>query len=423
MENNSPLSPGKKVVLGIQHLFAMFGATVLVPLLTGLNPSVALIGAGVGTLLFHWITGFKVPVFLGSSFAFIGAISSIVSQKGIPAAQGGIIVAGLLYALISIIIRIIGSERMVKLFPPVVTGPVIVVIGLGLAPTALQSAGLLSDGSPDFAINWLTVGIALFTLAVVIIFNIFIKGFFKLVPILMGFAAGYILCLILDLTAGTNYINFEVFKSAEWINIPYVTENFFTLPAFELDAILTIAPIALVTFMEHIGDITVNGGVVGKNFIKDPGLHRTLLGDGLATSLGGLIGAPANTTYGENTAVLATTKVYDPSVLRLAAIFAIVLGFFGKFGAVLQAVPTPVLGGVSILLYGMISSIGIRTLSESKLDFSNSRNLVIVALILVTGLGLYNGISIGGFTLSGLFIAVVVGVIANLILPEVKEEK
>ncbi len=418
MGNKSNLSPGKKCILGVQHLFAMFGATVLVPLLTGLNPSVALIGAGIGTLLFHWITGFKVPVFLGSSFAFIGAISAIIKSDGIPAAQGGIIIAGLVYAVIALIIKLIGPEKMVKLFPPVVTGPVIVVIGLGLAPTALQNAGLISDGSPDFKINWITVAVAVFTLAVVIIFNIFIKGFFKLVPILMGFAAGYILCLILDLCAGTHYIDFEIFKNAQWINIPYVTENFFTLPKFELNAILTIAPIALVTFMEHIGDITVNGGVVGKNFIKDPGLHRTLLGDGIATAVGGLIGAPANTTYGENTAVLATTKIYDPSVLRIAAVFAIILGFFGKFGAVLQAVPGPVLGGVSILLYGMISSIGIRTLSEANLDFSHSRNLVIVALILVTGLGLYNGIAIGGITFSGLFIAVLVGVIANLILPE-----
>lgn len=418
MGNKSNLSPGKKCILGVQHLFAMFGATVLVPLLTGLNPSVALIGAGIGTLLFHWITGFKVPVFLGSSFAFIGAISAIIKSDGIPAAQGGIIIAGLVYAVIALIIKLIGPEKMVKLFPPVVTGPVIVVIGLGLAPTALQNAGLISDGSPDFKINWITVAVAVFTLAVVIIFNIFIKGFFKLVPILMGFAAGYILCLILDLCAGTHYIDFEIFKNAHWINIPYVTENFFTIPKFELNAILTIAPIALVTFMEHIGDITVNGGVVGKNFIKDPGLHRTLLGDGIATAVGGLIGAPANTTYGENTAVLATTKIYDPSVLRIAAVFAIILGFFGKFGAVLQAVPGPVLGGVSILLYGMISSIGIRTLSEANLDFSHSRNLVIVALILVTGLGLYNGIAIGGITFSGLFIAVLVGVIANLILPE-----
>lgn len=424
MGNQSKLSTGKKCVLGIQHLFAMFGATVVVPLLTGLNPSVALIGAGLGTLLFHWVTGFKVPVFLGSSFAFIGAISTVVKTSGIPAAQGGIIVAGIVYAFIALIIKLIGPEKMVKLFPPVVTGPVIIVIGLGLAPVALKNAGLISDGTPDFKIKWTTVAIAVFTLAVVIIFNIFIKGFFKLVPILMGFAAGYIACLICDLTLHTNYIDFAIFREAHWINIPFVTENFFTLPKFELNAILTIAPIALVTFMEHIGDITVNGGVVGKNFIKNPGLHRTLLGDGLATALGGFIGAPANTTYGENTAVLATTKIYDPSVLRIAAVFAIILGFFGKFGAVLQAVPAPVLGGVSILLYGMISSIGIRTLSESNLDFSNSRNLVIVALILVTGLGLYGGITIGGFTLSGLFIAVLVGVIANLILPESdKEEK
>ncbi|MBC8536549.1 uracil-xanthine permease family protein [Feifania hominis] len=419
--NITSLSTGKKVVLGVQHLFAMFGATVLVPIITGLHPSMALIGAGLGTLLFHFITGNKVPAFLGSSFAFLGVLSMIIGgdTANIPLAQGGIIAAGLVYVVIAIIIKFIGTDAIMKLFPPVVTGPVIVVIGLGLAPNALQNAGLLSNGAADFKVDWLSVGVAAFSLAVVIALTIFAKGFFKLVPILFGFTAGYVLCLILDAVAGTHFVDFSAIAAAPWINIPYVTENFFTLPKFDLNAILTIAPVALVTFMEHIGDVTVIGSVVGKNFLKDPGLHRTILGDGLATALGGLIGAPPNTTYGENTSVLVTTKVYSTSVLKIAAVFAIALGFFGKFGAILMTIPTPVLGGISIMLYGMIASIGMRTMVESKIDFSFSRNLIIVALILVVGLGMWNGIAITStFSLSGLFLAVVIGALANQILPQ-----
>ncbi|RPF49070.1 uracil permease [Hydrogenoanaerobacterium saccharovorans] len=407
------------LLLGFQHLFAMFGATVLVPIITGLNPSMALIGAGLGTLLFHFITGHKVPVFLGSSFAFLGVVGATIAgdPANIPLAQGGIMAAGVVYILLAALVRLIGSERIVKLFPPVVTGPIIVVIGLTLAPVALTNAGLIVPQGTS--IDWVTVGVALFSLTVVIVCTIFLKGFFKLVPILLGFASGYFLCLILDFTIGTHFVDFTAITNAAWINIPYVTPNFFTLPKFDLGVIFSIAPVAIVTFMEHIGDITINGSVVGKNFFKDPGLHRTVLGDGLATLLAGFIGAPPNTTYGENTAVLATTKNYSTFVLKLAAVFAIILGLFGKFGAIIMTIPTPVLGGVSILLYGMISSIGMRTLAESNLDFSHSRNLIIVALILVIGLGLSGGVAITpNITLTGLFLAVVVGAAVNKILPE-----
>ncbi|MEG1869559.1 MAG: solute carrier family 23 protein, partial [Oscillospiraceae bacterium] len=355
------------------------------------------------------------------SFAFLGVLSAVIAgdAANIPLAQGGIMAAGLVYCVLSLLVKLIGSDTIVKIFPPVVTGPVIVVIGLGLAPTALKNAGLIVEKGA--AINWITVGIALFSLLVVVICSIFSKGFFKLVPILMGFISGYVLCLILDLTIGTHYIDFTAIRDAAWINIPYVTPTFFTLPKFDLGVMLTIAPVAIVTFMEHIGDITINGSVVGRNFFKDPGLHRTVLGDGLATLVAGFIGAPPNTTYGENTAVLATTKNYNTNVLKLAAIFAIILGLLGKFGAIIMTIPIPVLGGVSILLYGMIASIGMRTLSEAKIDFAQNRNLIVVALILVIGLGLSAGVTIGTVTFSGLFLAVLIGAAVNKMLPETVE--
>lgn len=415
---------GKDYLLGIQHLFAMFGATVLVPLLTGLDPAVALVTAGVGTWIFHCCTKFQVPVFLGSSFAFIAPIAAAVSSKGIPYAQGGIIAAGVVYLVFALLAYFIGADRIKKLFPPVVTGPVIVVIGIGLAGTAINDALGGVDVSAGFnSAAGLNIAIAAFTLLVVILCSVFAKGFFKLVPILIGIASGYILCLILN-AFGIYTMDFSPIQNAHWINIPYVTEGFFSLPKFDWGIILSIAPIAIVTFMEHIGDITTNGTVVGKNFFADPGLHRTLLGDGLATLVAGFFGGPANTTYSENTGVLATTKNYNPALLRLAAVFAIILGFFGKFGAVLQTIPGPVKGGVEIMLFGMIASIGIRALAEADLDFSHSRNLTIVGLILVCGLGFgaIGGIPLvlGGVTinLSGLFIATVVGVFFNAILPK-----
>lgn len=426
---------GKDYLLSVQHLFAMFGATILVPLITGLNPSLALFSAGIGTLIFHLCTGFKVPVFLGSSFAFLAAITSIVRPDGqiipknVPLVQGGIIVSGLIYLIFALIAYLIGAERIKKIFPPVVTGSVIVVIGINLAGTAITDAtgglGFSNGVTKDVGINF---GIALFTLFVVIICSIFAKGFFKLVPILIGIVSGYLLCVILS-GMGVYNMDFSAIINAPWINIPFHTSDangvpFMSVPTFDLGAVLSIAPITMVTFMEHIGDITTNSTVVGKDFLLDPGLHRTLIGDGLATAFAGIIGGPPNTTYSENTGVLATTKNYNPSILRMTAIFAIILGLFGKGGAILQTIPSPVKGGVEIMLFGMIAAVGIRSLAESNLNFTHSRNLTIVGLILVFGLGFS---SIGGITLnvsgislniSGLFLAVVVGVLMNIILPD-----
>lgn len=409
---------GKEYLLAIQHLFAMFGATVLVPIITGLNPSVALVTAGIGTLLFHLTTKRIVPVFLGSSFAFIGAIQLAVQDMGIPYAQGAIMVAGGVYLLFALIVYAVGTDRIKKLFPPVVTGPVIIVIGLSLADVGI------GDVTANGSIGWL---IALFVVAVIIICNAFSKkGIFKVIPILIGIASGYLLCVILHFT-NVITMDFSAFADNKWLNIPYHTENFFTLPKFNMSIILSIAPISLVTFMEHIGDITTNGAVVGKDFYKNPGLHRTLLGDGVATITAGFIGGPPNTTYSENTGVLAATKNYNPKILRIAAIFAILLGFFGKFGAILETIPKPVIGGIELVLFGMIATIGIRTLSESKADLTQFRNVIVVSLILVLGIGIsvIGGIAVkfGSVTivLSGLFIATVIGVITNLILPKQEE--
>lgn len=433
MKDKSRFTP-KDYLLSIQHLFAMFGATVLVPLLTGLNPSLALFSAGVGTLIFHLCTKFKVPVFLGSSFAFLAAITAIVRPDGVvvpenvPLAQGGIIFAGLIYLIFALIAYFIGVEKIKKVFPPVVTGPVIVVIGINLAGTAIGDAtgnlGLADGLTSEVALN---LGIALFTLFVVITASIFAKGFFKLVPILIGIFCGYLLCILLSF-AGVFHMDYSAIVSAAWLNIPFRTLDvngvpFMSLPEFAMGPILSIAPIALVTFMEHIGDVTTNSTVVGKDFLKDPGLHRTLMGDGLATLFAGLVGGPANTTYSENTGVLATTRNYNPRLLRLTAVFAIILGLFGKVGAILQTIPGPVKGGVEVMLFGMIAAVGIRSLAEANLDFTHSRNLTIVGLILVFGLGFAQ---LGGLTIhfatfslniSGLFIAVVIGVLMNAILP------
>ncbi|NMA80001.1 MAG: uracil-xanthine permease [Clostridiales bacterium] len=412
----------KNFLLGIQHLFAMFGATVLVPTLTGLNPAVALISAGIGTLIFHFITGHKVPVFLGSSFAFLAAIGATVANEGAQYAQGGIIISGIIYLLLAVLVYLLGADRIRSFFPPIVTGPVIVVIGITLAPVAIGN--IVTTHSADgvqFASslqNWI---IALIVISVIIIASIFAKGFFKLVPILSGLVAGYLVCVVFDLTGifGYKLISTDVIKEAAIVNNIFDFKNFFTLPKFSLSSIMLIAPIALVTFMEHIGDITTNGTVVGKDFFEDPGMHRTLLGDGVATVFAGLIGGPANTTYSENTGVLAVTKVYNPFVLKIAAVFAIVLGILGKFGAVLQTIPAPVLGGMSVILFGMIAAIGMRTLSDAELDFTQSRNLIIVALILVFGLGLADGIQVTqNISISGLFVAVLLGAAANKILPE-----
>lgn len=415
--------------LGCQHLLAMFGATVLVPLITGFSPAAALFSAGVGTLLFHLCTKGKVPVFLGSSFAFIGALCTVVAGNAanIPKAQGGIITAGLIYLFFALIAYFLGPDRIRKFFPPLVTGPVIIIIGLSLTGVGVSDAFGKFENGTFSRTNLVNALIALFTFVTIVVGMNRAKGIFRLIPILIGITGGYLLCVILS-CCGLYHMDFHAIVTAPWFNIPYKTEGFLTFPSFDLSAIILIAPIALVTFMEHLGDITTNGAVVGKDFFKDPGLHRTLTGDGLATIAAGFLGGPANTTYAENTGVLASTGNYNPATLRIAAVMAIVLGLIGKFGAVLLSIPAPVKGGVELMLFGMIASIGIRTISEAKINLAESRNLSIMAGTLCVGVGLN---AIGGiplvfgeakFTVSALFVATIVGVVMNLLIPEKKEK-
>ncbi|MDP0493695.1 MAG: uracil-xanthine permease family protein [Fusobacterium sp. JB021] len=397
-----------KLVLGLQHILAMFGATVLVPFLTGLNPSVALLSAGLGTLIFHACTKRIVPVFLGSSFAFIGAIALVLKENGIAEVKGGIIAAGLVYVLVSQLVRIFGVEKVKSFFPPIVVGPTIVVIGLRLSPVALSMAGY-SNGIFDTK-SLIVSGTVVICM---ILISLLGKSFLKLVPILMSVVIGYLVAITLGM------VDFAPIKEASWIGFsPEAWSSLTTIPKFSLTSVLAIAPIAFVVFIEHIGDITTNGAVVGKDFFANPGIARTLLGDGMATIVAGLLGGPANTTYGENTGVLAVTKVYDPAILRIAACYAIVLSFIGKFGVILQTIPTPVMGGISIILFGMIASVGMRTLIEYKIDFSISRNLIIASLILVLGIGINNIQIWRTVSLSGLAIAALVGVTLNKLFPE-----
>ena len=408
----------KDYALGIQHLLAMFGSTVLVPLITGMSPSVALFTAGIGTLLFHLCTKGIVPVFLGSSFAFIPALCAVIGKDGIPAAQFGIIAAGAVYLVFSILAKVLGADALRKLFPPVVTGPVIIIIGLSLTGVGIADA---MGGKIEASMNALhNIIIALFTFAIVAIGMNSRFKLWRMIPILFGIFFGYILCVILHV-AGLFKMNFDPIVNAPWINIPF-HNGFLSAPVVNWQAVLVIAPIAIVTFMEHIGDITTNGAVVGKDFFKDPGLHRTLLGDGVATMAAGFLGGPCNTTYSENTGVLASTGVYEPALLRLAAVFALFLGLLGKFGAVLQTIPAPVKGGVEMVLFGMIASVGIRTIGEAKLNLADTRNLTVMGATLCCGIGLGGGIplQIGGvaINISALFVATVVGVIMNLVLPK-----
>ncbi len=419
---------GKNIILGFQHLFAMFGATVLVPLLTGLNPAVAIFCAGVGTLLFHLITKGKVPVFLGSSFAFIGVIiitaaqfsgvdtasegflSSQAYKDALPYVTGGIIVAGAIYLVLALLVKLVGAKRVMSVFPPVVVGPMIMVIGLTLAPTAFTNIINAPAGGVVADVLWMRWVIALVVIVAMVVISIFAKGFFRLVPIIMAIAVGYIVAALMG------QVDFSGFTGGA--NLGFEVPAFF-LPKFDMRAVAIIAPVAIVTFMEHIGDITTNGAVVGKNFVENPGLHRTLMGDGLATMAAGFLGGPANTTYGENTGVLAVTKNYNPATLRIAAVFAIIISFFGVFTVFLGSIPGAVMGGVSILLFGMIATIGLRTLAEAKLDFSHSRNLIIVSIMLVIGLGLSGGIQFSDtFTLSNIFLSAVAGIVLNLVLPK-----
>ncbi len=399
-----------KIVLGIQHVLAMFGATVLVPFLTGLNPSIALICAGVGTLIFHSVTKGIVPVFLGSSFAFIGATALVLKAQGIEILKGGIISAGLVYVVMSLVVLKFGVERIKSFFPPVVVGPIIMVIGLRLSPVALNMAGYSNN-----TFNTDSLIIALAVVITMISISILKKSFFRLVPILISVAVGYIIAYFMG------DVDLTKISDARWIGLSDDAWTSFTaIPKFTLSGVLAIAPIALVVFIEHIGDITTNGAVVGKDFFKDPGIHRTLLGDGLATMAAGFLGGPANTTYGENTGVLAVTKVYDPAILRIAACIAIILGLIGKFGIILQTIPAAVMGGVSIILFGMIAAVGARTIVEAKLDFSHSRNLIIASLIFVLGIAIGDITIWGTVSLSGLALAAFVGIVLNKILPEDK---
>lgn len=413
MKNTEKVVGNAKFILGIQHVLAMFGATVLVPFLTGLNPSIALISAGVGTLIFHLCTKRIVPVFLGSSFAFIGALTLVLKNEGIGAIKGGVIAAGLIYVIMSFLVKTFGVEKIKSFFPPIVTGPIIMLIGLRMSPTALNMAGY-ANGKFDTK----SLIIAFSVILTMVSITMMKKSFLRLIPILAAVIVGYIVATILGM------VDFSVVSQAKWIGLSTeAASDLFTMPSMSLTGIIAIAPIALVVFIEHIGDITTNGAVVGKDFFKDPGIHRTLLGDGLATIAAGFLGGPANTTYGENTGVLAVTGVYDPAILRIAACYAIILGFIGKFGILLQTIPLPVMGGVSVILFGMIASVGVRTVVDAQLDFGNSRNLIISSIIFVLGIAVDNISIWQTVSVSGLALAAFSGVVLNKILPKDREIK
>ena len=423
----------KMLILGLQHMFAMFGATILVPILVnsyfvdacgegpsrGLTVSVTLFCAGFGTLLFHLCAKFKVPAFLGSSFAFLSGFAAVanlntgkyasmsVNDKAAYAC-GGIVVAGLLYLIFALIIRMVGVKRVMRYLPPVVTGPVIICIGLSLAGSAINNAST----------NWF---LALVALAVIIIFNIWGKGMFKIIPILMGVVIAYAVAVVLNALGiknpdGSVIINFVPVAQAGIVGLPPLQ-----LCKFDLTSIMIMAPIAIATMMEHVGDMSAISATVGENFLADPGLHRTLVGDGIATSLSALVGGPANTTYGENTGVLELSRVHDPRVIRIAAVFAVILSFIPKMAEVIGSMPSAIIGGVSFMLYGMISAIGVRNVVENQVDLTKSRNLVIAAVILVCGLGFSDGLTFEAagtsVTLTGLAIAAIAGVLLNVILP------
>ncbi len=410
--------PGRAVVLGIQHVFAMFGSTVLVPALTGLDPAVTLLCMGIGTLIFHLITRGIVPAFMGSSFSFIASICAVAAYCNENSIDGfasyvgwGIIASGVLYLILAGLVKLFGAKRITSFFPPIVTGCMIIIIGMMLAPTAMNNITTAVTGIPLWK-NWLVAVVTILTIIVVMFFT---RGFIKLVPILIGIVVGYLLSLALGM------VDTAKVAQASWFSLPKVA-----LPAFKnwdavSFAVTMIAPISIVTFVEHVGDITANGAVTGHNYIEDPGLHRTLLGCGLASVFSGAMGGPAATTYSENTGVLAATGNYNPATLRIAAVFAIVLSLFGKVSGVLTSIPAAVMGGVSVILFGMIASVGLRMLVENHVDFTKSYNLVIAAVMLVIGLGLSSGISIGNVTISGTAIAAVLGVILAKVLPQ--EEK
>lgn len=409
------LGAPKMVILGIQHMFAMFGATILVPILTGLDVSTTLLFAGLGTLLFHILAKGKVPAFLGSSFAFLGGYFAIApdgDKSLLPYACFGVACAGLLYLILSALIKIFGTGRVMKFFPPIVTGPIIIAIGLNLSPSAINNCST----------DWL---IALVAIALVVICNIWGKGMIKIIPIIIGVAGSYLAAALLG------KVDFTAVAEANWIGLPiHWDQTAFSVlgkgnVSMLITAAVTIVPIALATMVEHIGDMSAISSTVGKNFIKDPGLHRTLLGDGLATIIASMFGAPANTTYGENTGVLSLTKVYDPAVVRIAACFAVLFSFSPKVAALIGCMPAATCGGVSLVLYGMISAVGVRNIVETKTDFTKSRNVIIAALILVLSIGItYSSAGAISFkigeaviSLSGLAIGALTGILLNAILP------
>ena len=423
------LGTPRMLILGLQHLFAMFGATVLVPILVqgyGLPLSIqtTLLMAGLGTLLFHVCTKFKVPAFLGSSFAYLGGFSTVASMPAydgldpelkLAYALGGIVIAGLLYLVLALLFKVLGAKTVMRYFPPIVTGPMIIMIGLNLSGSAIKNA----------ATCW---WLALVAMAIIVVANIWGKGMVKIIPILLGVVGSYVFSMIVDPASREHLV--ALVSEADWIGLPIVWDRT-ALSIFGsnldhsllLTSIVTIMPISLATMMVHVGDICAISSTVGKNFVEDPGLHRTLVGDGLATTMASLFGAPANTTYGENTGVLALSKVYDPKVIRLAAVFAIVLSFCPKFAALIVAMPAATMGGVSLVLYGMISAVGVRNVVENQVDFTKSRNVLIAAMIMGLAVGVnYAGsiaIPVGSVTisLSGLAVAALVGILMNAILP------
>ena len=418
------LGKPRMMVLGLQHMFAMFGATVLVPMLTGLDIATTLLFAGLGTLLFHLITGGKVPAFLGSSFAFIGGYNAIrtigVDAAGQPIYNNDLLVyacfgvacAGLMYVILSALFKAFGVNKVMRFFPPIVTGPIIISIGLILSSSAITNCSA----------NWF---IAVTAIIIVVCFNIWGKGMTKIIPILLGVIGSYILAVIVDPAARETVVT--KVSEAKWVGLPIVWNNsVFHLFNMDVDtgmlwsAVFTIVPLSLATMVKHIGDVCAISSTCGKNYMADPGFHRTLLGDGLATTLASLFGAPANTTYGENTGVLALSRVYDPRVIRIAAVFAIIFSFCPKFAALITAMPTATIGGVSLILYGMISAVGVRNVVENQVNFSNSRNVIVAALILVLAIGInysVGSIKIGIVSLSGLAVASIVGIAVNAILP------
>ena len=393
---------GKSIIMGLQQCFAMFGATILVPVLTnsygegivGLSASVTLFCAGVATLWFHFITKGKVPVFLGSSFAFLGMYQAIIPQYGKEYATGGVVAAGGLYVILAILIKILGTKRVMKLFPPAVCGPLIILIGINLAGSAID----------NLFTNWM---LGIVPILVIIICNTWGKGMIKIIPVLISLIVSYIVAIIMGA------VDFSAVGSANWVGLPN-----FHLPKFNADAIVAGLAVAVAAMVEHVGDVMAIGATCGKNFIADPGLTRTLLGDGIGTSLAGLLGGPANTTYSENTGVVALTRVFDPFVMRIAAVMAIILSLSPKFEAVINSIPAAIIGGISFVLYGMIAATGIRTIVENQVDYVNMRNVLITAIILVSGLGFnHKNIVIGSVAFGGLACAAVFGIILNAILP------